>query len=66
VPPQDTPGFGDDLNIMNNITTMLEHIENQNNKWLQVPRLPPPPPPPHPPAPPPAARRSPLPAWPAP
>ncbi len=35
-PCQDTPGFGDDLNIMNNINTMLEYIEKQNTKWLQV------------------------------
>lgn len=33
---QDTPGFGDDLNILNNINNMLTYIENQNSKWLQV------------------------------
>jgi hypothetical protein len=33
---QDTPGYGDDLNIMNNISLMMEYIEKQNQEWLQM------------------------------
>lgn len=33
---QDTPGYGDDLNIWNNIQSMLAYVEQQNRAWLQV------------------------------
>ena len=33
---QDTPGYGDDLNIMNNIRAMITYIEDQNRKYLAM------------------------------
>lgn len=33
---QDTPGYGDELNIMNTINMMLGYIEKQNQKWLEL------------------------------
>ncbi|KAK9804973.1 hypothetical protein WJX73_006082 [Symbiochloris irregularis] len=33
---QDTPGYGDDLNIMNNIKAMIKYIEDQNRKFLTM------------------------------
>mmetsp|Transcript_21340 Transcript_21340/g.53751 ORF Transcript_21340/g.53751 Transcript_21340/m.53751 type:complete len:424 (+) Transcript_21340:149-1420(+) len=33
---QDTPGYGDDLNIMNNITKMTNFVEKCNMKWLNI------------------------------
>ena len=33
---QDTPGYGDDLNMMNNIRSMVTFIEAQNKRWLSL------------------------------
>lgn len=33
---QDTPGYGDDLNIMNNIRSMITYIEQQNRRYLRM------------------------------
>eukprot|EP00884_Botryococcus_braunii_P014002 jgi/Botrbrau1/22602/Bobra.176_1s0032.1 len=33
---QDTPGYGDNLNIWNNITTMLRYVQDQNLRWLRL------------------------------
>eukprot|EP00882_Tetradesmus_deserticola_P017471 GHRQ01018714.1.p1 GENE.GHRQ01018714.1~~GHRQ01018714.1.p1 ORF type:complete len:300 (+),score=152.80 GHRQ01018714.1:1450-2349(+) len=34
--PQDTPGYGDDLDIMNHINMINGHINKCNEKWLQL------------------------------
>lgn len=33
---QDTPGYGDNLNIWNNIKTMTKYVEDQNLRWLRM------------------------------
>ncbi len=33
---QDTPGYGDNLNIWNNIVTMKRYVEDQNQRWLRM------------------------------
>ncbi|KAK9829836.1 hypothetical protein WJX72_008171 [[Myrmecia] bisecta] len=33
---QDTPGYGDNLNVWDNICTMLAYVERQNEMWLAV------------------------------
>lgn len=33
---QDTPGYGDDLDIMNHINMINGHINSCNEKWLQL------------------------------
>jgi hypothetical protein len=36
VSAQDTPGYGDDLDIMNHINMINGHINACNEKWLQL------------------------------
>lgn len=33
---QDTPGYGDDQDISRHIELIVEHIESQNKKWLEM------------------------------
>ncbi len=33
---QDTPGYGDDLNVDRSITNLTRYIEDQNVKWLAM------------------------------
>jgi Septin len=33
---QDTPGYGDDLDINNNISRIKRHIDEQNQKWHKM------------------------------
>ena len=33
---QDTPGYGDDQDISNHITMIINHINLQNVKWLDL------------------------------
>lgn len=33
---QDTPGYGDDLNVMNHINMIIRYINSQNLKWLEL------------------------------
>ncbi|KAI8474148.1 MAG: septin-like protein [Monoraphidium minutum] len=33
---QDTPGYGDDLDIMNHIRMIRSYIDSQNTKWLDI------------------------------
>lgn len=33
---QDTPGYGDDLNIMNSIHLLQQYVEHQNQRWLSM------------------------------
>jgi hypothetical protein len=34
--PQDTPGYGDDLNILNHVAMIRDYLDGQNDKWLQM------------------------------
>jgi septin 7 len=33
---QDTPGYGDDLNLQGNIERVKSYINSQNQKWLEL------------------------------
>ena len=33
---QDTPGYGDDLNLMTNINRVKSYLHDQNQKWLDM------------------------------
>lgn len=33
---QDTPGYGDKLNINTNINIMIEYVLSQNEKWFKL------------------------------
>ncbi len=35
-PVQDTPGYGDDLDIMNHVAMMTRHLDACNERWLAM------------------------------